>query len=135
MLYLFTHHIADFMIYIPLCLYLYPLRRYFIHTPELIYIPLCLYLYFLLLPVHCFLLQYLHSTMFIFIFFQQYPVHTAFPFTFHYVYIYIELIVSDNETIDIYIPLCLYLYTHELWGSAFFVYLHSTMFIFIFFPV
>ena len=87
-----------------------------------IYIPLCLYLYH---PGFCRSSCHfpdLHSTMFIFIFFQQYPVHTAFPFTFHYVYIYIELIVSDNETIDIYIPLCLYLYCFDI-GLIFF---HNT---------
>ena len=99
-------------IYIPLCLYLYWRRVTFLRQWWEIYIPLCLYLYLTPRAARELKRVYLHSTMFIFIFF---------------------CLESVPDCHCIYIPLCLYLYLDRQIRSCIqYNHLHSTMFIFIF---
>ncbi len=74
-----------------------------------IYIPLCLYLYSA------------YAT----------GAEGAILFTFHYVYIYIDIEYMSRLKNKIYIPLCLYLYHRAVRTFCNWMYLHSTMFIFI----
>ena len=142
-----------FLIYIPLCLYLYSSPPPVTVLIVDIYIPLCLYLYWLDLPTVCShtciyiplcLYLYLsdrkfqksswdlHSTMFIFILLSWlHSMIGCLIFTFHYVYIYMFCKMWSSGIVCIYIPLCLYLYLLRHTFATSFIYLHSTMFIFI----
>ena len=99
-----------------------------------IYIPLCLYLYAFLKKLT--LIPYVFTFHYVYIYIEYcLQKCVAFlKFTFHYVYIYInQPRIISLVRLMIYIPLCLYLYTQPLPGSGdFLIYLHSTMFIFIY---
>ncbi len=150
-------HYRRQLIYIPLCLYLYPRnlcpgQQHLLHLHSTMFI----FIFYAGWP-KAWAAFHLHSAMFIFISFEEVSRWAFWKFTFHYVYIYMYLNVpARQKTEHIYIPLCLYLYRSDsdydyimlhiyiplcLYLYAFLfsflpdvdINLHSTMFIFIYF--